>query len=112
MMLNFKEKLIELRKEKNMTQDDLAKKMGVSRSAICNYEKGIREPSFETLEAFADIFNVSIAELLNEKQASRMLMYYSKLSALIEKAARLDDADRARLEERADTLLEADKYEN
>ena len=109
-MLAFKEKLLELRKQNGMTQDELAQKLGITRAAVCNYEKGIREPSFETLEAFADIFNVSIAELLDEGQASRMMMYYDKLSGLIKKAYKLDAIDRARLEERIDMMLEADKY--
>lgn len=111
-MLNFKEKLIELRKGRSMTQSDLAEALHISRSAVANYEQGIREPNFETLEKIADCFNVSMAELLNDDQASRLLLYYERLRPLIEKAMELDDEDRAKLEERADMLLEADKYEN
>lgn len=109
-MLNFKNKLIELRKANGLTQDELASKMSISRSAICNYEKGIREPSFETLEEFADIFNVSIAELIDESQISRMLMYQKSLANLIEKMARLDRDDISRLDERIDIMLEDEKY--
>lgn len=111
-MINFKDTLIRLRKSRGLTQEDLAKIIGVSRGAIANYEKGIREPSFEMLEKIADCFNVSMSELLNDDQASRLLLYYEKLRPLIEKAMELDDEDRAKLEERADMLLEADKYEN
>jgi transcriptional regulator with XRE-family HTH domain len=110
-MLNFKEKLIRLRKDNNLTQDELAKKLKISRSAVANYEKGIREPNFEMLENIADCFNISIAELLNDDQASRLLMYYEKLKPIIDKAMKLDAADRAKLEERADMMLEADKYQ-
>ncbi len=110
-MLNFKEKLIKLRKDNNLTQDELAKKLRISRSAVANYEKGIREPNFEMLENIADCFNISIAELLNDDQASRLLMYYEKLKPIIDKAMKLDAADRAKLEERADMMLEADKYQ-
>lgn len=110
-MLNFKEKLIRLRKDNNLTQDELAKKLRISRSAVANYEKGIREPNFEMLENIADCFNISIAELLNDDQASRLLMYYEKLKPIIDKAMKLDAADRAKLEERADMMLEADKYQ-
>lgn len=85
-MLNFKEKLIRLRKDNNLTQDELAKKLKISRSAVANYEKGIREPNFEMLENIADCFNISIAELLNDDQASRLLMYYEKLKPIIDKA--------------------------
>lgn len=110
-MLNFKEKLIRLRKDNNLTQDELAKKLRISRSAVANYEKGIREPNFEMLENIADCFNISIAELLNDDQASRLLMYYEKLKPIIDKAMKLDAADRAKLEERADMMLESDKYQ-
>lgn len=110
-MLNFKEKLIRLRKDNNLTQDELAKKLKISRSAVANYEKGIREPNFEMLENIADCFNISIAELLNDDQASRLLMYYEKLKPIIDKAMKLDAADRAKLEERAYMMLEADKYQ-
>lgn len=110
-MLNFKEKLIKLRKDNNLTQDELAKRLKISRSAVANYEKGIREPNFEMLENIADCFNISIAELLNDDQASRLLMYYEKLKPIIDKAMKLDAADRAKLEERADMMLESDKYQ-
>lgn len=109
-MFNFKEKLIELRKTCGITQDELAKALSVSRSTICNYETGIREPNFEMLEKIADYFNISMAELLNDSQAARLLMYYDKLQPLIEKAVKLDSSDRAKLEERAEMLLESDKY--
>lgn len=109
-MLEFKSTLIRLRKSRNMTQDDLAKGLKVSRSTIGNYEIGIREPDFEMLEKIADFFNVSMTELLNDGQASRLLMYYDKLKPLIETAMQLDDEDRAKLEERASVLLESDKY--
>lgn len=109
-MLEFKETLIRLRKSRNMTQDDLAKGLKVSRSTIGNYEQGTREPDFEMLEKIADFFNISMAELLNDAQASRLLMYYEQLKPLIDKAMRLEPEDRAKLEERADMLLEDQKY--
>lgn len=109
-MFNFKDKLIELRKKHNMTQDDLSKALKVSRSTIGNYETGLREPNFEMLEKIADCFNVSMAELLNDDQASRLLMYYERLKPLIEKAMELDAKDVAKLEERASVLLEQEKY--
>ena len=47
-----------------MTQEDLAKAIGQSASSITMYETGRREPDFETLEAFADVFNVPLVSLL------------------------------------------------
>lgn len=53
-----------LRVENRYTQQELANRLGVSRSAIGMYEKGDREPDFETLEAIADFFNVDMDYLM------------------------------------------------
>lgn len=63
-MGNFNKVLRALRTSKNMTQDELAKILRISRSTVGMYEKGDREPDYETLEAIADYFNVSIDYLL------------------------------------------------
>lgn len=100
-----------LRERKGLSQRELAKLCGVSTGAIGNYEAGLRRPKLETLEALADTFNVPIGSLLgDDKQTMRMLMYYEKLQTLIDKAMRLDDKDVAKLEERADMMLEDEKY--
>lgn len=109
-MLNFKAVLYDLRKSRNITQDELAQALHVSRSTIANYEQGTREPNFETLEKIADYFNVSMSELLDDDQASRLLLYYQRLKPLIDKMALLDDVDKARIAERIDMLLESEKY--
>lgn len=101
-----------LRERKGLSQRELAKLCGVSTGAIGNYEAGLRRPKFETLEALADVFNIPMGTLLGDRETSRLLMYYERLKPLMEKAMELDAADLARLEERADMMLEADKYEN
>lgn len=63
-MGNFQSVLKSLRKSNNLTQEDLAKALKVSRSTIGMYENGSREPDYETLEAIADYFNVDIDYLL------------------------------------------------
>lgn len=49
-----------LRKEYGYTQKELGEKIGVSNSAIANYEKGFRAPLQDTLFKLAEIFNVSV----------------------------------------------------
>lgn len=49
-----------LRIRENLTQEELADKLGVSRSTIGMYEAGRREPSFEDSETIADFFNVDM----------------------------------------------------
>lgn len=62
-MGRFAINLKRIRKDRGVTQDELAKAIGVSRSAIGMYESGAREPDYETLEAIADFFNVTMDDL-------------------------------------------------
>lgn len=57
-------KLFELRKKENFTQSQMAKILNVSQQAYARYEKGEREPDFDTLIRIADYFGVSIDYLL------------------------------------------------
>ena len=63
-MAQFDKILRLLRGEKDMSQQELADALGISKSAINMYERGERQPNFETLEAIADFFNVDIDYLL------------------------------------------------
>lgn len=58
--MKFNQVFSELRKSRGMTQEELAKALGVSRSTIGMYEQGKREPDFETEEKIADYFNVTL----------------------------------------------------
>ena len=53
----------EIRQEKNLSQTDIAKALGVTRQAISLYEKGDREPNLETWQKLADFFGVSVPYL-------------------------------------------------
>lgn len=50
-----------LRKQDDVTQQQLADAIGVAKSTISMYENGQREPDFETLESLADFFNVEMS---------------------------------------------------
>ncbi|HBG1252818.1 TPA: helix-turn-helix transcriptional regulator [Clostridioides difficile] len=56
-----------LRKERNLTQEQLAKFIGVSTPAVSKWESGNSYPDIELLPLLADFFNVSIDKLLNYK---------------------------------------------
>lgn len=64
----FCDVLKRLRKRENLTQQQLADRLGLSRSTIGMYEKGEREPDFETSELIADFFNVRLDFLLDRKK--------------------------------------------
>ena len=70
-MASFADRMKELRKEQKMTQDELADKLGISRSTVGMYEQGRREPDFEMLDMVADIFDVSIGYMVGNKERGR-----------------------------------------
>ena len=63
---DFKNRLKELRKEKNLKQSEVAEKIELGRSTYANYEQGKRFPGKENLIALADFFEVSIDYLLGK----------------------------------------------
>lgn len=60
------ERLIELRKQQNLTQQDMARILGISRQAYSNYELGNREADYTTLKKLSNYFNVTVDYLLGE----------------------------------------------
>lgn len=56
-----------LRRREGLSQDELASRLGMSRSTIGMYETGKREPELETLEAFADFYNVDMDTLTGHR---------------------------------------------
>ncbi len=62
--MNFSKILKTLRKEKHLTQGQLASYLNTSRSTIAGYETKSRQPDFETLQRLADYFEVSIDFLI------------------------------------------------
>ncbi|MBR5473464.1 MAG: helix-turn-helix transcriptional regulator [Clostridia bacterium] len=66
--MQFNEKLQDLRKQKGLTQDQLAEMLFVSRTAVSKWESGRGTPNIESLKAIAKLFSVSIDELLSGEQ--------------------------------------------
>ena len=63
-MSGFSERLSALRRGAGMTQAELAKKLGISKSSVSMYECGNREPEFDLLEKMADLLQVDMNVLL------------------------------------------------
>jgi len=63
--MEFHEKLQKLRKQKGLTQEDLAARLFVSRAAISKWESGRGYPNIDSLKAIAAFFSVTIDELLS-----------------------------------------------
>lgn len=61
----FKDNLIQLRKLHQLTQEEVAEKVGVSRQAVAKWEAGETVPDLDKCKVLADIFEVSLDDLAN-----------------------------------------------
>ncbi len=61
----FKDNLIHLRKVQNLTQEEVADKVGVSRQAVAKWECGETVPDIEKCRLLAELFDVSLDSLVN-----------------------------------------------
>ena len=68
----FRERLRGLRNEKGISQELVAKELGITESAYQNYEVGRRKPTFNILPAIADFFKVSVDYLLGRTSNPRV----------------------------------------
>ena len=66
--MEFNEKLQELRKQKGLTQEELAEKLYVSRTAVSKWESGRGYPNLDSLKAIARFFSVTVDGLLSSDE--------------------------------------------
>ncbi len=64
----FGNRLTELRKQRNLTQNDMAKLLGVARTTYSSYEQGRRTPDVEIQNKIADYFGVTLDYLHGRNQ--------------------------------------------
>lgn len=67
-ILEFNEKLQQLRKQKSWTQEELAELLFVSRTTVSKWESGRGYPSIESLKAISKLFSVSVDDLLSNEE--------------------------------------------
>ena len=68
----FKDNLTRLRKMNDMTQEDVAEKVGVTRQAIAKWEAGETMPDLDKCRILAEIFGVSLDDLANYEPEENM----------------------------------------
>lgn len=73
-MSTYSNRIKELRINKSLSQEQLADRLGVTKQAISQMERGVRKPSVPMLEALCDIFNVSTDYLLGKEDVTIRLV--------------------------------------
>lgn len=66
--MTFNEKLKKLRKNKKITQEELAQKIFVTRTAVSKWESGRGYPSLDTLKNLAEFYEISIDDLISNEE--------------------------------------------
>lgn len=66
--MSFGQKLLKLRKQKGLSQEDLATDLGISQSSVSNYESGFTKPDISVLEKVSKYFSVPISDLFIDDQ--------------------------------------------
>ncbi|MBR6364561.1 MAG: helix-turn-helix transcriptional regulator [Lachnospiraceae bacterium] len=82
--MEFNNKLYELRKQKGLSQEELASRLNVSRQTVSKWEVGDSTPDMEKLIAMSDLFGVSLDELVLDKAPAQPTAPVTTSSALSE----------------------------
>lgn len=77
-VIMFSKRLEQLRYEKELTQQQMADILGITRQAYGNYENGKREPDFITIKKLASFFGVSLDYLLGDSDIRKTSEQHSK----------------------------------
>lgn len=88
-MKNIGETIASLRKEKGMTQSELAEKMNVTDKAVSKWERNLSCPDINTISKLANILGVSVEELLKSKNQNYSTTRIKDLTNLIFKVVAL-----------------------
>lgn len=86
-----------------MTQSDLAKRLGVSTQSVTNWCKGAKTPRMDKVDSMCKIFNCRRSDLMEEKS---LISLNNNDKTILDKYHLLNDEGKQRLLERADELIE------
>lgn len=78
--MNEGDNIRRIRKEKGLTQSQLAKKAGISEISVRKYESGKRKPKLETMEKIANALDVPLDEILDHRSLLLQLMESLQIS--------------------------------
>lgn len=85
----FGEFIATMRKEKNLTQADLAKKLNVTDKAVSKWERGVGFPDINSIEPLADALGVSVLEIMRSEEISETKIAHNSADAALTDALTL-----------------------
>lgn len=96
-MKTYSNRIRELRLTKSLNQEQLAEKIGLTKQAISQYERGDRKPSLDVIEALCDFFNVSADYLLGKDDVTLRFVNGDDLRKLEDKNGYYVDGETAQI---------------
>jgi transcriptional regulator with XRE-family HTH domain len=120
MIENFGRNVARLRKQRGWSQEELASKIDVKKQSISNIERGVRFPTFETLEKIANAFHATPVELFGTaKQIAlddvpevldRIDAYDERIRTIFQISQIMEHYSASRLEKIADQVAEVNTF--
>lgn len=115
MIENFGSNVMRLRKERGLSQEELADKAGLKKQSISNIERGNRYPTFETLERIANVLNATPVQLfgtLKEIAVSDVPVVLDRIDEYDEKVRNVFKAEKTLKDigDSLDALVEKTEY--
>ena len=110
--MDFQNRLCHLREEHNMKQIELAEQLNLKASAISKYEKGLTQPSIQTLIKMGEIFECSVDYLLgisSVKNPYSSDRFTPKEAEMITKFRQLSRENQIRIDERIGTIIDGQR---
>jgi len=111
--MSFAQNLKQIRTERNMTQEELAKLLNISRPTVAGYEAKNKQPDYDKLLQIADIFEVSTDYLLGRSLSAKSNKHMEYLTQDEHKTIAdyrlLSEENQIRISERVEMLLSNQK---
>ena len=95
----------ELRKENNLSQEELAKQLNLTQRTYSNYENGKRQPDINTLIEIAEYFHITL-DTLTGTETKRLELLTETERKILNKYRTLNTVHKNKIEERIDTFIE------
>ncbi|AUA18727.1 S24 family peptidase [Streptococcus suis] len=100
------QRIKEYRTQINLTQKELAEKLGMGHTTVANYEKGFRSPKKDTLFDLADVFGVSIDDLFPERHPTPTTAPNSLVEQISDKVVQLTEPNQKNVLRYSSELLD------